>query len=204
MTEVRVCRACYPGRAGSGSAGRAVPPLAYAPSCPPLAAGREAWTWTLPSLRAASPGRGHTPQSHQLGLRTVTRSRRSRTGSGSVWDPERCQTLDAMSRRKLGSRPQHLSAIQGKPGGRAAVADGCDVIEVKRKQKSKSLLLILFFSFLLGLSAVLRAWCVDARWHRLSHIKWWTFPPSSSHRLKTIFVFRPIWSQSWYLFPCAA
>lgn len=144
MTEVRVCRACYPGRAGSGSAGRAVPPLAHAPSCPPLAAGREAWTWTLPSLRAASPGRGHTPQSHQLGLRTVTRSRRSRTGSGSVWDPERCQTLDAMSRRKLGSRPQHLSAIQGKPGGRALVADGCDVIEVKRKQKSKSLLL--FFS----------------------------------------------------------
>lgn len=29
-------------------------------------------------------------------------------------------TLDAMSRRKLGSRPQHLSAIQGKPS-RAAM-----------------------------------------------------------------------------------
>lgn len=29
-------------------------------------------------------------------------------------------TLDAMSRRKLGSRPQHLSAIQGKPRGAAA------------------------------------------------------------------------------------
>lgn len=28
-------------------------------------------------------------------------------------------TLDAMSRRKLGSRPQHLSAIQGKPSGAA-------------------------------------------------------------------------------------
>lgn len=26
---------------------------------------------------------------------------------------------DAMSRRKLGSRPQHLSAIQGKPGGKS-------------------------------------------------------------------------------------
>ncbi|XP_045930983.1 zinc finger protein 296 [Micropterus dolomieu] len=33
-------------------------------------------------------------------------------GCVAVWDPERCQTLDAMSRRKLGSRPQHLSAIQ--------------------------------------------------------------------------------------------
>lgn len=161
MTEVRVCRACYPGRAGSGSAGRAVPPLAHAPSCPPLAAGREAWTWTLPSLRAASPGRGHTPQSHQLGLRTVTRSRRSRTGSGSVWDPERCQTLDAMSRRKLGSRPQHLSAIQGKPGGRAAVADGCDVIEVKRKQKSKSLLLFFFFFYW-----AYRQFCARGVWMR--------------------------------------
>lgn len=41
-------------------------------------------------------------------------------------------TLDAMSRRKLGSRPQHLSAIQGKPEGAAmcghaeTVGDGCD------------------------------------------------------------------------------
>lgn len=34
-------------------------------------------------------------------------------------DGARRGTLDAMSRRKLGSRPQHLSAIQGKPSGAA-------------------------------------------------------------------------------------
>lgn len=32
--------------------------VAHAPFCPPLAAGEEAWTWTLPSLRRASPGEG--------------------------------------------------------------------------------------------------------------------------------------------------
>lgn len=33
-------------------------------------------------------------------------------------------TLDAMSRRKLGSRPQHLSAIQGKSSGVCVVVGG--------------------------------------------------------------------------------
>ncbi|XP_053176215.1 zinc finger protein 296 [Scomber japonicus] len=34
-----------------------------------------------------------------------------------------------MSRRKLGSRPQHLSAIQGKPRGRATMSDGTSTSE---------------------------------------------------------------------------
>ena len=50
-------------------------------------------------------------------------------------------TLDAMSRRKLGSRPQHLSAIQGKPSGAAMCGDfdGCDSLSDSNSQFSSSI-----------------------------------------------------------------
>lgn len=74
---------------------------------------------------SASPGRGLLPvfpsplasvnfvEKEQLGprLRPKVSSKLLGTEDGA-----KRGTLDAMSRRKLGSRPQHLSAIQGKAG----------------------------------------------------------------------------------------
>lgn len=68
-----------------------------------------------------------------LSFRTASRRRKSWTGSVLGFWTQRCQTHDAMSRRKLGSRPQHLSAIQGKrrmdtPGENTL--EGCFVLLV--------------------------------------------------------------------------
>lgn len=72
-------------------------------------------------------------------------------------------TNDAMSRRKLGSRPQHLSAIQGKPEGRQRHVGTLELFEgscervvlcVTRKYTHRS-----------ALSHRRCAQYVDARWH---------------------------------------
>lgn len=75
-----------------------------------------AWTWTLPPPPAAQcesrrrPGSLISP-SPPPESRSTYRSRKERLG----WVRFGSKVpLDAMSRRKLGSRPQHLSAIQGK------------------------------------------------------------------------------------------
>lgn len=63
-------------------------------------------------------------------------------------------TLDAMSRRKLGSRPQHLSAIQGKPRGRATmcghVESGGDVSQDELKENSGHTLVFFLLCFIVS------------------------------------------------------
>lgn len=120
---------------GSG-AGRAVPPLAHAPFRPPLAAGEEAWTWTQPSLLTervqAEASQSYQSVHRRSGfgqlLAEGTAGRISGGFSGlelfGTLNGAGRGTLDAMSRRKLGSRPQHLSAIQGKSSGRCVCGGG--------------------------------------------------------------------------------
>lgn len=102
------------------AAGRAVLSVAHAPFCPPLAAGGRSV-----NLNAAFTSQCESrPWPASLYRSVLRRSAFGQligeggaAGRGlgrSGFFGKRCQTLDAMSRRKLGSKPQHLSAIQGK------------------------------------------------------------------------------------------
>lgn len=115
---------------GQGRLGRAVLSVAHAPFCPPLAAGGR--SVNLNAAACSTPAQRQSrrrPASYSV---LSVRPRRSsvgqligagaagRAGKGVLLfrgfgTQKGAQQGDAMSRRKLGSRPQHLSAIQGKP-----------------------------------------------------------------------------------------
>lgn len=122
-------------------AGRAAPALAHAPFCPPLAAGKkrelerslhcsvrvqaEASRQTLLSVRPRCSAFGQLIGEGAAGR--VQLSLSLFFSEGEFYQSVCCSaprrrgaaTLGplAMSRRKLGSRPQHLSVIQGRSSG---------------------------------------------------------------------------------------
>lgn len=119
-------------RAGSGSQARGGAGGAYRRPCPVLPSARcGGRSVNLNAAASASPGRRLLPVL-VCSRRSTCRGPSSSSSSSSpafafqgfltlfgTEDGARRGTLDAMSRRKLGSRPQHLSAIQGKASGAA-------------------------------------------------------------------------------------
>lgn len=113
-------------------AGRAAPADAHAPFCPLLAAGGR--SVNLNAAFSASQAKAcFSYQSVPSARVSVNLSEKEQPDGSWFLEADLCfwlfgiqngakrKTLDAMSRRKLGSRPQHLSAIQGKPGGSSDV-----------------------------------------------------------------------------------
>lgn len=157
-------------RVGGGrAAGRAVPPVAHAPSCPPLAAGKEAWTWTLPSLRSASPSRGHASgTSHFVPAARASASNSEqeqpdavRFGSGprkGARHSTRCPGANLEADRSTWVRFK-VSGRERSGGGRMWCPRG------ETKTKSKSPVFVYRQVYARG---------VGARWHRLSRVKGWT------------------------------
>lgn len=147
-------RACSPLRAGSGP--RCGAGGAYRRPCPllpsPRCGGKKRELERSPSLFSASPDRGLARPSKSVRAARVSatfhRRRSCRTDCGlqfflfflnSTWlfgsrRGVQRGTNDAMSRRKLGSRPQHLSAIQGKPEGRQRHVGTLELFEGARER----------------------------------------------------------------------
>lgn len=114
----------HPGRAGPGLQERGGAGGAYSRTCPLLPSARslrekkrELERCLVDSVRVQGE-RERERRASCISLSELIKEEQLHGscfgGCFAVWDPERCQTHDTMSRRKLGSRPQHLSSIQGK------------------------------------------------------------------------------------------
>lgn len=98
---------------------RAVLSVAHAPFCPPARLRGKKRELERCCLLCAERVLAKASKSYQSGAQVSDRLSEKRgggAGPGLVLGsrPKGAKTHDAMSRRKLGSRPQHLSAIQGK------------------------------------------------------------------------------------------